>query len=215
MLRVVLTTAFVVLLGAAPAHAAARTQAAQDFADAALRAHVAMRAQSDEITRRSRALRPRLCSSVLDATLRARRPDRYERGAAFMFFGLMRPLVDAILPVGRQLVADLDAVPTRDAALVEGREAWRELIALFEWYPVVDRPCRRLAAWRDSGWRRDLAPPNLIEEDQLLEDWDDAETFSVRASDAAARLRQLGVPRGAADRFAEDLIDVYEYRDSG
>ena len=36
----------------------------------------------------------------------------------------------------------------------------------------------------------------------------------MRSGDAVARLRQLGVPRGAAERFGEDLIDVYDYRDS-
>ena len=213
MRGVALLAGLTLLLGAAPALGAARTRAAQEFADAALRAHVAMRARSDEITRRTRALLPRLCRSVLDDTLHPgrRRPDRYERAAAYMFFGLMRPLVDAILPVGRRLVADLDAVPTRDAALVDGREAWRELVALFEWYPVVERPCERLAEWRDSGYRRDLVPPDLRAADQYLEDWDDAETFSVRADRAADRLRRLGVPRGAAERFEEDLIDVYDY----
>lgn len=202
-----------VLIVAAPAQGAVRTQSAQAFADAALRAHVAMRAESETIDRRMRALRPRLCISVLrDVVRRGRLVERRsERVFGQMMVGFMRPLVDVIVPVGRHLVADLDAVPTRDPALIAGRDAWRELIALFEAYPVVTRPCHALDAWRDSGFAPALAPPDQTSALARLDALDETETFSRRVGRAQRRLRMLGVTRGAAARFSEDLIDVYDY----
>ncbi len=203
---VVLLTVAAALLAAAPAHAAPRTQAAADFADAALRAHVAINAQRAEHRARIRAVRFRLCMRALGA-ISERNEHRLERAFRVSFVAILRPLADTFLPIGRRLVADLDAVPTRDTALTAGRAAWRKGVATFERIPGLDRPCERLDEWRASGWDPAKAPPALPDVLGLFEDEDEAGT-ERGLTIAVRRLRQLGVSRGAAARFSgERLFD--------
>ena len=200
---------------AAPATAGAepRTAAAAAFADAALRAKVALKAQADEYRRRSRELRIRLCFRVL-AAVDERYEQRVQRAVQVTVLAVFQPVVETFVPIGRQMVADLDAVRTRDRGLIAGRLAWRQSVELFAGIPRIDRPCQRLAEWRDSGWRPEAAPPRLEDPlDHLLEG---AEDIDRNMRIGVRRLRMLGVSRAAARRFGGyDLLDVLENGDFG
>ncbi len=198
--RVVLLTLAAALLAAAPATAAPRTQAAADFAGAALRAQIGMNAQRDEHRARERAVRLRLCGRALRAIPAGNKP-RLKRALNVLFIAITRPMADTFVPVGQRLVADLDAVPTRDAALIAGREAWRDIVALFERIPALDRPCERLDEWRRSGWDPAKAPPPLDDVLELFEG-DGSEGIEQALTRAVRRLRRLGVSTGAAERFS-------------
>lgn len=216
--RAVLLAIAVALLAAAPATAAPRTQAAAAYADAALRAQVAMNAQRDEHRARVRAVRFRLCVRALDAIPQGN-VRRIERAVNVFVVAILRPMADAFVPVGQRLVADLDAVPTRDAALIAGREAWREIVGIFEGIPAIDRPCERLDEWRRSGWAPAKAPPPLADLTEQLEGDDPAGTNRALAR-AVRRLRRLGVSRGAAERFRgerffDGLVDGDPFLSSG
>lgn len=199
-----------VLLAAAPAPAAPRTKAAQAFSDAGLHGLVALKRQGPEIARQIEALQPELCSEVLEDVVEAKRSLR--RALPFMLMGLFTPLYDAIGTASRQVVAELDAVTTRDAALIAGRDAWREGASFFDRIPRIERPCERLREWRDSGWREDLRPPLLEDEMEALEA--PSERVERGLARAERRLRQLGVSRKAARRFtAESWGDAIELPD--
>jgi hypothetical protein len=208
--RCILLVLLAVLVAAAPAQAAPRTKAAAEFADAALRAKVAMKAGEPAAQAKLKAMRSGLCVRVTRDTLRTGNRHRFDRALAITLIGGLRPLLEGFIPVGRRMVADLDAVPTRDRALIGGREAWRQAVAAFETIPVIDRPCERLGEWRDSGYAAAQAPPYLLDELERTED-DNGEEAARRIERAVRRLRQLGVSRGAAKRFnGEELIsDAY------
>ncbi|HEV3000116.1 MAG TPA: hypothetical protein VGW75_05185 [Solirubrobacteraceae bacterium] len=188
----------VAVLGAAPAQAAPRTQAAADFADAALHAKVALKAQAGEYRRRERALRVELCMRAIRA-LPAGYERRARRAVGVFVVGILRPFIDVLVPVVRQLVADLDAVPTRDRALIGGRAAWRQSLAALERFPAIDRPCERLDEWRASGWDPAKAPPDMTAAIDAMPD--DSRATAAWLEVAARRLRQLGVSPAAARRF--------------
>ena len=202
------------LLAAVPASAAPRTKAAQAFSDAALHGAVALKRQAPEIQRQIDALQPKLCGEVVRQAVKQKRGLR--RALSFTMIGLFAPLIDALHVAAAQTAAELDAVPTRDPALVAGRDAWGEVTALMLRYPHPDRPCERLRDWRDSGWSRELRPP-LFEEELIALD-EPSDRIERRLKRAARRLRQLGVSPGAAERFTGepwgegldlDLDDVF------
>lgn len=211
-LRCIVLVLSVLALAAVPAQAAPRTKAAAAFSDAALRAKVALQAGEPAVKAKLDAMRSGLCLRVVKESARSGNRHRFKRALAVTLLGGLRPLVEVFVPVARQLVAELDAVPTRDPALIRGRDAWRRSVAAFEGLPVVERPCERLGEWRASGYSAEKAPPYLVDELEQLED-DGAVDLAL----AARRLRQLGVSRRAAERFAgEDLVgDVYLDLDAG
>lgn len=182
----------------APADAAPRTRTAAAYAEAALRAEVAVRARVDEHRQRVRDLRVELCLRAVRA-VPARQPRRARRAIAVFVAAVLQPFVDVFVPVGQQLVADLYAVPTRDRALIAGRIAWRRSIAELERFPAVDRPCERLDDWRASGWDPAKAPPDPTAALRALEEDPDENELGIRI--AARRLRRLGVSPAAARRF--------------
>lgn len=163
-----------------------------------LHAKVALKGQAGEYTRRLRAVRLGLCVRALRAVPEGN-ASRLGLALAVFEVAVTRPLADVFLPIGRQLVADLDAVPTRDRALIAGRVAWRRIVAELERFPAIDRPCERLDEWRASGWDPAKAPPAL--DDALDAVQGDADATADGLQIAARRLRLLGVSPGAALRF--------------
>lgn len=127
-------------------------------------------------------------------------------------FGPTRPALE-------RLVADLKAIPTRDPLLRSGRAAWRAFVAGIAAYPFIDRPCRRLEAWANSGWEPDLRPPIDVAAFRQAERID-SDALPGKLRRAGRRLRELGVSRGEAERFTgstlfddiDDLTTVFEGR---
>jgi hypothetical protein len=179
---------------AAPA-SAAPTRTAQRFSDAALYAHGAIKADRVQIQQRFEALNLRLCFEALEGA-----PRRAEDTAvALVVLGMTTALSDVLMPHLTKLVADLDAVPTRDRVLRSGRGAWRRMVQLLGEVPRVEDPCGQLARWRDAGWAPEAEP--------ALPDFDveaaegKGKTIERKLRRAARRLRKLGVSRRAARRF--------------
>ena len=180
------------------ASAQQRPSTAQRFADAAMRAREAI---APLIPRIQRGLveQDRACFRVL-------RPDAVpplealDEALVLLSMGTEAPWVVRSRPVLAQVVRDLDRIPTRDPALVAGREAWRTLERRVATAPLIDRPCQRLEAWARTGFAKEATP------------WVSADTYR-RASTALdgelrrtlrraeRRLRRLGVPAADARRF--------------
>ena len=125
------------------------------------------------------------------------------QGGAVAWSALLYPYVELSLPTLRQVVADLDAVTTRDAALRAGRQAWRRGVRLFESLdPPLERPCEALERWRDTGFSAAGAP---ISRRDALRFWDTLERTDDerdhRYGRAVKRLRQLGIARGRVKAF--------------
>ena len=96
-----------------------------------------------------------------------------------------------LAPALAQLVADLDAIPTRDRVLRSARAVWRRIARLAANVPVHEQPCAAIEAWVESGWR-DRARPR-IEIGSLGELFDFIEKSSVLDRlDRAGRRRAGG-----------------------
>ena len=189
----------VVLATAAPA-GAAPTRTAQRFSDAVLHARVAIKAQRDEFRERWEALNLELCFEALDGA-----PERAaDRAGLVVGLGLSTTFNDLLLPHLRQVVAELDAVPTRDRVLRSGRAAWREMVRLLGGIPRVEDPCGQLARWRDAGWAPEAAPPVPDYDIEALEKRGDR--LERKLKRAARRLRRLGLSRAAARRFTGETL---------
>jgi hypothetical protein len=90
--------------------------------------------------------------------------------------------------------AELDRVPTDDAALRAGRDAWQAVAAaLARFVPVTAADaCVQLRRWADAGYPAGGAPafqPEAVRQD-------------LRLQRAATRMLQLGVTRSQARRFS-------------
>ena len=200
----------------AAAQAADERAAAKRFADAALRAKVAVNAQRAEIERRSEVLESKPCSDAIGAA-----PARASSGLIRVYLAaLFDVLFTPTLPALRTTVSDLDAIPTEDRALRSGRAAWRASVEAIETVPKLADPCGVLQAWRRAGWTRESAPKTP----GLSKALDEASNDRIERKLARAerRLRRLGVSRGAARRFrgetlfsgVEDVIEDGEWTES-
>ena len=199
MRTALLAVVLLVLLPVASAEAAARTQSAQAFADVLLRARVAIKAQAPDLERRYEEAEPD-CEDLFDSA-----PDRLAVEMFKLSFGAtIQPYADLIIESSRQIVAGLDAVPTRDPVLRSGRAAWRAALRLNESHPRVDDACADLARWRDAGWGDEAMPPYLHDED----DADSGPTIERKMHAASRRLRMLGIsPRVAGFFTGDGLLD--------
>lgn len=203
-----LSTIFAVLaallLAPTAAHAADERAAAQRFADAVLRGKVAIRAQVPEIEQRFENLGTDQCERALVGAPAHAEDEVF----AIIVSATTWALVDPAMPALRQIVADLSAIPTEDAALRSGRAAWRRSVEMFESIPRVADPCGTLEAWKRKRWRRDAAPKISFRQFEELIDGPSARRVERKLRRAAQRMRQLGVSRGAAERFrGETLFD--------
>jgi hypothetical protein len=200
--------AMVVALGSAVPADAAPPRSAQRFADAALRAKVAINALRPEISRSLREADLGRCGDLGDQA-----PARAERTAgALIDLALAQALLGPTQPVLERFVADLEAIPTRDPALRSGRAAWRESVAALGRLPAFDQPCAALERWAKAGWSPAARPPVPVAEIERLDSDRLDERFDRGVARAARRLRRLGISAGAAKRFTgetlfEDAVD--------
>ena len=199
-LSVVVTAA---LLPAATAPAAT---SAQRFADAVERGKSALRAKEPEFRAAVEALDFKRCERVIEGKPPPKR--EVERYAIFLVASLFKPMFEPAQPVLRQIVADLEAIPTRDPILKSGRAAWRAIVQSFDRYPSIEDPCGQLEKWANAGWRASARPDFDFDGFERLTDGIGTKTAERKLARAARRLRQLGVSRGDAERFTgESLFD--------
>ncbi len=200
------------LLGAllaAPSLAAAQAPDdradAREFAFAAYRLRVAIKARLPEIDRAAAITRAPACRAALAGGTPAeqrRHVDDLVGVLVDLLAGAMfAPVADAM----STFQAEMEAVPTTDPALRSGRAAWRESIALYlQVRPLPADLCAQLGRWRSAGYaassRPDLQPAVVR---RIL---DGSGTVDVKLHLAAARMVGLGVTDGQARRFAGDTL---------
>ncbi len=135
-----------------------------------------------------------------------------EQGSTVVWAMYVYPYVELHRPMLRQVVADLDAIPTRDPALRAGREAWRRGLRLFEALPPpLPDPCGALERWRDASFTAEAAPLTRADAErfwEILARTDDER--DRRFARAVKRLRALGVsPRRARAFDGRRLLDLW------
>lgn len=192
----------------APAATAPAATTAQRFADAVERGKSALRAKEPEFRAATKALNFEKCERVLE---RKPPPEReIDRFDAFLVAAMFGPMFEPAKPVLHQIVADLDAIPTRDPILKSGRAGWRGVVRYLALFPALEAPCDQLEKWANSGWRASARPDfDFAAFERVVEDEDKrAAEASRKLERAARRLRQLGVSKGDAKRFTgETLFD--------
>jgi hypothetical protein len=209
--------ALLAVLAAVPRAAAAQAPddgaAAREFAFAAYRLRVAIKARLPEIQQAAAITREPACR----AALRGATPDQQREHLDDLVGVLFDLLAGAMLaPVAGPLQtyqAELDSVPTADPLLRSGRAAWRKSVALYvQVRPLPADLCARLRAWRRAGYaagaRPDLQPRAVR---RILEG---SGTVDAKLHIAAARMVALGITEGQARRFAGDtLFDGFSAED--
>jgi hypothetical protein len=199
---------------AAPAQAVPDERvAAREFAYAAYRLRVEIRATESRARRATAMYDVRECSSALgspeDADLE-RLSFRALSGIGVVLSQL--DIADLYGHSGRLLpgfVAELDRVATADRVLIAGREAWRSTAELLRHArPLPRDACAQIRRWRLAGYPADGMPalqPAPIR-DALVEQWRQplsADSKPDRSPERAAeRMVKLGVGKGQARRFA-------------
>ena len=191
--------------------------AAREFAYAAYRLRVKIKATEPQARRAVERLDTRACRTALgpDAEERFERlPVRAQIGVVVlvteMELGAMYGAAGGLFP---GFVAELDRVATADRTLIAGREAWRTAApVLAQMRPVPADACAQIRRWRLAGYPADgmpaLQPPPIH---QLFMDaargQEPTDAKPDRAPErAAARMVELGVPKGQAERFAGDTL---------
>jgi len=200
--------AMLVLLGAAPA-GAAQPSSAQRFADAVLRAKIALRELAPQYQAAQKATF-RTCESGIEPD-EDPPPHARRRAEVLAYQAELTPFVQVLRPVFDRLLADLRAIPTRDPALRSGREGWRLRTELFFGEPVLPGACEQLAAWVATGYARDKAPAFRVADFMRPEAEDDRlmEQSREKLERATIRMYRLGVSEGEALRFmGHQLFDV-------
>lgn len=176
--------------------------AAREFAFGAYRLRVAILAQREEIERRGQALAdPRCYHGQEEAPPHA----RAWHNTAFSLL-----LVDALFgptrPAFAAFLAELERVPTWDRTLRSGRAGWRKALRLVSALPAPPPDvCQTFTRWRRADYAREAAPPSL-ESGSLVEYIERSSGLERKAERAAVRLRELGVQKGAAERFAGQTL---------
>jgi hypothetical protein len=195
----------VVLAASAAAPAGAQTPppaapderaAAREFSFAAYRARVAIKARKAPIEAALRARADALGDASCERAIFGAPQAVEDEVLSVTVLLVALPLIDGVRAPLQQMVVELERVPTADRALRSGRAAWRAQTRFFAGLPPVPDMCAALDAWRRAGYRPGAAPLDL----GALEDAS-VETVEPKLAAAAARMRQLGVPAGAARRF--------------
>ena len=196
---------FAITAALLPAADASAATTAQRFADAVERGKSAIRAKEPEFRAAWEALDFARCERVLE---RHKPPPagELEHFVVYLVIAATGPMIQTGKPVLDQIVADLEAIPTRDPILRSGRAAWRDTVRALDAFPAVERPCEQLERWARSGWRKSSRPAldfealkGEIEDDRSAEN-------DRKLARAARRLRQLGVSAGDASRFTGDSL---------
>jgi hypothetical protein len=130
----------------------------------------------------------------------SRQQDRALRLVAAEAFGTMGRALTAPLA---HAITDLDAVPTADPAMQGGREAWRQIAAVYLRAAKFEhvRVCRELRRYARRGFK---STPAMRRANKMLRAVGRLVTVDVEADlDAAAdRMIELGVPAADAHKFA-------------
>jgi hypothetical protein len=199
----------VVVVLAAPASAAAQAPderaAAREFAYAAYRLRVAIKARMPQIEQAAAITRAPACRTALRGPTVAQQR-RYLDDLVGVLFDLLAGamLSPAVEPLQR-FQAELDAIATEDPLLRSGRAAWRASVALYaQVRPLPADLCARLRAWRRAGYATNARPdlqPQAVR--KILEG---SGTVDAKLHLAAARMVALGVTAGQARRFAGDTL---------
>jgi hypothetical protein len=209
MLRLRLPIVLLALVAAAalaPVAVAQRPSSAQRMADAVERGKSAIRAKAPEYKAAFAAIELERCIRVLASKEPPKRAA--ERADAVLLAALSHPIYGPTKPVLRQIVADLQVIPTSDPALKSGRAAWRRLTEIVEQMPTLDKPCEQLERWAASGWNASAAPKIDAKLVARVTEQTDSPELQRKIDRAARRMRQLGVSRGDARRFTgETLLD--------
>jgi hypothetical protein len=198
MRRVVPLLAVAALLAAAAPAIAGPREDARRFSDAALRAKAMIATHAGEVEEATAALRP-----CFELAMRAP-AHASDRASSVLAVEVVYELLHPAEPVLRRFVADLEAVATTDPALRAGRMAWRRALAIFAALPHAGDPCVLLERWRAAGWSADAAPPDLAPAFDRLERLNGGRVVDRWMRSAVHRLRELGVSKRAARRFAGD-----------
>ena len=186
----------------APAAAGAKTpSSAQRFSDAALRLKLAVKALEPAFATAYDEVDMPACERALE-----RRPPkaRVPQVVSVFVVALTQPFVEVSIPPLKQMVRDLEAIPTRDPALQAGRVAWRESVEFFEAFPRLAEPCHALERWSRAGWPAAGAPKVSMWTMQRLEER--ADVLDAKFRRAAKRLRVLGISPFSAERFRGETI---------
>lgn len=209
------TLVTVLAMATAMSAGAAAPRSANRFVEAVERGQRTLAGAGPEIDRRTREIERELsrCESATEGDFSDRVNARIElQGGAVVWSALLHPYVELSLPALRQVVADLDAVATRDPALHAGRQAWHRGVRLFtSLAPPPQRPCEALERWRDSGFAAAQAP---ISRRDALRFWDTLERTDderdSRYARAVKRLRELGIPGRRAKAFnGHRVFDIF------
>ncbi|MEA2177070.1 MAG: hypothetical protein QOG77_367 [Solirubrobacteraceae bacterium] len=190
---------------AAAQHPPDEPAAAREFAYAAYRLRVAIKAHLPEIQQAAALTRSPACR----AALRGATP-RQEREHLDDLVGVLVDLLAGAMfaPVAAPLQtfqAELDRIATADPGLRGGRAAWRSSVALYlQVRPLPADLCARLGRWRSAGYaaasRPDLQPAAVR---RIL---DGSGAVDAKLHVAAARMVELGIPAHQARRFAGDTL---------
>lgn len=182
---------------------AAAPKSAQRFADAVLRVKeriVAARA----VVSAAFEIDFQACVDFADADEEVGElPSALEERVGLLFAGaIISPVVGPTRTAFDQLIADLDEIPTREPTLRAGREAWRQEVAAIRRFPLIDRPCAKLDAWRTAGYAVAATPPVPFDAiDAYLTPNAEVRRNARRLDAAGRRLQRLGVSAAAARRF--------------
>ena len=207
--RVALALALPVALVAAPPAAAQappaappdERAAAREFAFAAYRLRVALKAQRPDLEGRLQASVDALLSPPCEDALVAlillpkSRQDRVALGTGAV---ALSPAIAAMRPAFQRFQAELERIPTADPALRSGRAAWRTMVASLAAFPAQVDVCTALERWRRTRFAPSATPFGL---DELPGAFDEEALDSPKLVRAARRMQQLGVAPGTARRF--------------
>jgi len=206
----VLATALLAAAAAAPAGAQAppapsprpdERAAAREFSFAAYRLRVAVLAVRTQIEARAKAELAALADPRCDRAIDAAPETRQLQVVLVAALLVAAPVFDPIrAPLDRYL-AELEAVPTADAALRGGRAGWRSEIDLIRRLPSLPDPCGALVAWRRTRYAPSAAPVTVgaLANAGLL-------AADGKLTRAERRMRALGVSAGAARRFTGETL---------
>jgi hypothetical protein len=205
-LLVLLAAAVLALPQASSAQVPDERVAAREFSYAAYRLRVKIKAAMPAMNQAAGALSSPACSDASSETPKLTKAAERKAGvllAEVLFGAILAPVADDF----GTFQTELDRVPTSDAALAAGRESWRSTVVLLQQVqPVPADVCSRIRAWVDSGYADAalpvLQPAPLHELIASAPESDEPDTAPPGVRRAAARMRELGVPKGQAQRFA-------------
>ncbi len=185
---------------AKPNNGTAAKSDARAFADAALRAALAIEAASAQLAAIGD---PVACDfRVPDA----RRAEIDGLAGKLATARLIASFTRDAAPAVKRMTRALDAVETRDRALRRGRDAWHDVrsdYAGFAEHP--DRSvCRQVRAYVDNGYRHTHGTRRGVRAYRAMTEWDTT-SIDRRVKSAVERLVELGVPAGEAAAFAGGL----------